>query len=681
MLQRLRLCFTPCSRADWSTAASEDLDGDFDIQDHFGPNPQADDMMRELEQEEVDGPWTEPRVRSARWFALRKDQAIYEGATLTVRQACFLFLDLKRKCRIRDVALDMLMRVLADVVLPQRNILPSSLYMVERVLQSRPPDSLCYHACPNDDFVWPQLKRSRWSDHTDDHCPECGSSRFQIETAAGTPCLLPMKIQYGQQEEVSPKMNSPGSLYGGTMCQSINAECGGRLMHQDSGGCAIGFDFCQIFNFKTHSSGLMFLRSLDLSEQIKGKIEFCKTLMVLPGPKEPKSFQACFTLVCNDFHKYGPQGDGLLVHESTVDTNGSVQKRTFNHTVFLLSISADSLARQKMAMWPPSGAYLACGWCLFEGYKREGDGGMRFNGYAKPAKQHLLGLQDCKVGDACLQVPDALQHERGRQVAAGQHLPESMLSYNLHFLVCRLKKQEEAKGCVARCGELWVEMGIQDVKSNVKYRTTSCPEKLYVHDLMRDEALLEMQHDDCIHACVRTAVKTFDELVPEYRANIRAGPLYDLGDIGTGTQLIGKGNTLKGDAHSEALQFVAKYVDRMGHSQWAELSTDFTQEEQVKGVFYGKLRFITRTGGEQLFIAEILHFLRAINPDGNVLRLAVCKVYAARYRSSSTDIMSASLNMPKTLAVEVSELDTKLVTVKEGNTLYGMVYSNTSGMA
>ncbi|DBA82849.1 TPA: hypothetical protein ACH3X1_007071 [Trebouxia sp. C0004] len=34
--------------------------------------------------------------------------------------------------------------------------------------------------------------------------------------------------------------------------------------------------------------------------------------------------------------------------------------------------------------------------------------------------------------------------------------------------------------------------------------------------------------------------------------------------------------------------------------------------------------------------------------------------------------MSASLNTPKTLAVEVSELDTKLVTAKEGNTLYGM---------
>ncbi|DBA84634.1 TPA: hypothetical protein ACH3X1_005997 [Trebouxia sp. C0004] len=390
-----------------------------------------------------------------------------------------------------------------------------------------------------------------------------------------------------------PKDDSPGSLYGATMCQSINAECGGRLMHQDSGGYAIGFDFCQIFNFKTHSSGLMFLRTKRSIMRERGK-----------KIRLTAEFGRPYKCIVDSFKSY------------------------------------------KLDDW-----------------------------------LHFLEIFSLI-------------------------LPESMLSYNLHILVCRLKKQEEAKGCVARCGELWVERGIQDVKSNVKYRTTSCPEKLYVHDLMRDEALLEMQHDDCIHACVRTAVKTFDELVPEYRANIRAGPLYDLGDTGNGTQLIGKGNTLKGDAHSEALQFVAKYVDRMGHSQWAELSTDLYhhsvdlclyiiahkrgdelmwsvahKRSRSRVSFYAKLRFNARTGGKQLFIAEILHFLRAINPDGNVLRLAVCKVYAARYRSSSTDIMSASLNTPKTLAVEVSELDTKLVTAKEGNTLYGMVCSNTSGMA
>jgi hypothetical protein len=87
--------------------------------------------------------------------------------------------------------------------------------------------------------------------------------------------------------------------------------------------------------------------------------------------------------------------------------------------------------------------------------------------------------------------------------------------------MCRLSKQETAKGCVATWGELWVERNIQLVKCNVKYRTTSCPEKLYVHGLMVDEALTAMRHDDSLSASVRTAVKSFNELVPKYRANMR----------------------------------------------------------------------------------------------------------------------------------------------------------------
>ena len=44
-------------------------------------------------------------------------------------------------------------------------------------------------------------------------------------------------------------------------------------------------------------------------------------------------------------------------------------------------------------------------------------------------------------------------------------------------------------------------------------------------------------------------------------------------------------------------------------------------------------------------------------------------------------MMTASLNaVPEVLAVEVSELDTKLVTAREAGTMFGMVYSNTSKM-
>ena len=109
--------------------------------------------------------------------------------------------------------------------------------------------------------------------------------------------------------------------------------------------------------------------------------------------------------------------------------DGLRQTREFQHTIFLLGISADSQARIKMAMWLPVSAYLACGWCLFEGFKRErsdsgsGSRGTYFGGCAEPAEQHMLHLPPCKVGDAGLQISDSMQHARAKLVEAGQTQP------------------------------------------------------------------------------------------------------------------------------------------------------------------------------------------------------------------------------------------------------------------
>ena len=104
--------------------------------------------------------------------------------------------------------------------------------------------------------------------------------------------------------------------------------------------------------------------------------------------------------------------------------------------------------------------------------------------------------------------------------------------------------------------------------------------------------------------------------------------------------------------------------------------------------YYAKLRFISRHGKETLYIGQIQHFLRAVNGDGDVLRLAVCELYAASYglpgMRATEDIMTASLQSSqprRVLAVDISSLDTKLVTAKDDNKLFGLIYQNTSGMA
>lgn len=84
-----------------------------------------------------------------------------------------------------------------------------------------------------------------------------------------------------------------------------------------------------------------------------------------------------------------------------------------------------------------------------------------------------------------------------------------MCTPNLHMLLCRLFDQETAHGCVARNLELWVERCIQYLKANLKFRITSCPERLFVSDYLMDLALDKWARDP--------EMLSFDDWCPSYR--------------------------------------------------------------------------------------------------------------------------------------------------------------------
>jgi len=52
----------------------------------------------------------------------------------------------------------------------------------------------------------------------------------------------------------------PGELYGSPMCQMLDAKFNGALYANENSIWELGFDFCQIFNFAKHSTGVIFLR-------------------------------------------------------------------------------------------------------------------------------------------------------------------------------------------------------------------------------------------------------------------------------------------------------------------------------------------------------------------------------------------------------------------------------------
>jgi hypothetical protein len=90
-----------------------------------------------------------------------------------------------------------------------------------------------------------------------------------------------------------------------------------------------------------------------------------------------------------------------------------------------------------------------------------------------------------------------------------QDLPLSLRTFNLHMAICRLFEQEAARGPAAKDQETWVERVVQNVKENLKFRISSCPERLYVSDRLVDDALARWGREP--------GMQTFDAWDPAYR--------------------------------------------------------------------------------------------------------------------------------------------------------------------
>jgi hypothetical protein len=121
-------------------------------------------------------------------------------------------------------------------------------------------------------------------------------------------------------------------------------------------------------------------------------------------------------------------------------------------------------------------------------------------------------------------------------VLVERHFGLQMCKYNLHLLVCRIARQEAARGRVAHSTEYWLENLIQWAKSTVRYRTTKYPELVLAGDILLDDAIAR-----CFakHDCVRAKLDAWQhvDVVGSTFSNPDAGGM-------DGSQLLGKGQVL-----------------------------------------------------------------------------------------------------------------------------------------
>ncbi len=92
-----------------------------------------------------------------------------------------------------------------------------------------------------------------------------------------------------------------------------------------------------------------------------------------------------------------------------------------------------------------------------------------------------------------------------------QHCYPPMCTFLLHIINCRFPDQEKAHGKICYNTEYWIEREVKGSKGVLHGRSKKEPALV-----MANTMLLEEGADRCRSA--GNAVKSFDELIPEYRS-------------------------------------------------------------------------------------------------------------------------------------------------------------------
>ncbi|GIL67471.1 hypothetical protein Vafri_20814 [Volvox africanus] len=231
--------------------------------------------------------------------------------------------------------------------------------------------------------------------------------------------------------------NGGHDFYASQMAAEIDDKCNGQLMDPNNSVYDLGLDFCQVFAFKTHSSGLLLMRSTDIPVAQRSKRRFTYILAVIPGHSEPKSMDVYLSPTLEAFKCYGPNGEGLNIEDCTGNK--------FNHKIFLSGIYADTPANRKLSLWNSHASGTGCGHCLLKGHSKD-SGGMFFPGHASPVEVNTV-FND--VNPAALSpITAALSHI---PVSAQCGDPLIKVSHNMHVMRVLLAEVQPDKAPVLGC--------------------------------------------------------------------------------------------------------------------------------------------------------------------------------------------------------------------------------------
>ncbi|GMH35009.1 hypothetical protein BSKO_02870 [Bryopsis sp. KO-2023] len=344
------------------------------------------------------------------------EDLVCDGSSATVKETVAFFMRLKLDGKISKEIVDKICSFVANRILPKENKMPSSLHVMKKMMDVPSWEEYSRHVCTRklclNGYTWRPLPKEKWEEHKHDKCPNCDGPRFQSKKGKLLPVdfYIDLKIEDVIKHDFftdptfcsmrgKARDTAPGSYLAGEEASRMRGWVDSNIQSGEFDGANnsiydVLIDWTQPFDSVHHSTGIVGLRCADVDECHKGKDAFTRVVAIIPGPREPESIAPILRRICSKFAEFVEKDGGIQVTEHVQEyENGHqvVKTRTFNHRAFLTGVFADSVARQKISLWNGQNAYVACGWCKFEGapYQTNKKTTIYYKGYKEGSLQFL----------------------------------------------------------------------------------------------------------------------------------------------------------------------------------------------------------------------------------------------------------------------------------------------------
>jgi len=250
------------------------------------------------------------------------NQALYPEATIILKDTLLMLLDWQIQNEISQSAFVMSLQLLGYVLLPKKNLLPTSIYRLNKLIGFDISDYE-EHVCEDDCHLFEKAPKTDWKGRVDEKCPHCGTSRFkqsgkntiaprkkfyripiseQLEQLTVNPEFVPSLER--MKEKLSQNLQPTDSFWGGASLVSSDVQ--DPTFHRRFKSLffffflSLGIDGVKVFKESDYSVQIVCFKIWNLAPENRTTRDFTFLSILIPGPKKPKSFNPYLLAAIND---------------------------------------------------------------------------------------------------------------------------------------------------------------------------------------------------------------------------------------------------------------------------------------------------------------------------------------------------------------------------------------------